>query len=115
MALLPGVMSTAKSLVSDATMQAPWLFDHSVCTVQVWPCELIVPCEPLQMSPISPFVPCGSYQASGGALLVARPTSASVTDSISSCEATEVVLLNPPPMGPQPSSQPSVVTLGMTP
>src|SRR5512146_171281 len=115
MALLPGVIVSAKSTLSGATMQASCALDHSVCTVQLWPCELTVPCEPLQMSPISPSWPCGSYQASGGALSVARPTSASVTASISSCDATEVVLLKPPPMGPQPSSQPSLVTLGITP
>jgi hypothetical protein len=41
------------------------------------------------MSPISPLLL--SYQASGGPLpALARPTSASVTISVSSCEATEV-------------------------
>src|SRR5437588_6364239 len=99
-------MTTAKSVLLGPAMQASWLFDHSSWTVQLCPCEFTVPWLPLQMSPISPSCPCGSYQASGGALSVARPTSASVVASTSSCDATDVVLANPPPTGPQPSSQP---------
>ena len=62
-----------------------------------------VPCWPLQMSPISPLVE--SYQASGGPTTVARPTSASVIASISSCDDTEAWLLNVVEL-PQPVAQP---------
>src|SRR5439155_15050994 len=85
-------------------MQALAEFDHSFCTVYVLPSPPVtVPCWPLQMSPISPLF--GSYQASGLPSTVARPTSASVTASIISCEATELWFANAPPL-PQPRSQP---------
>jgi hypothetical protein len=56
------------------------------------------------MSPISPLT--WSYQASGGPLVVARPTAASVVDSIISCELTEVRLLTGLELDPQPPAQP---------
>ena len=52
----------------------------------MWPATVLA--VPLQMSPISPFV--SSYQASGEPSVVVRPTAASVTDSIISCDETSV-------------------------
>ena len=73
-----------------------------------------MPCLALQMSPISPLVE--SYQASGAPTTVARPTSASVTASISSCEQTEVWLLKGVALPPQPVSHPEPACMsGMTP
>ena len=70
-------------------MQLLVALSNSCWTVYVTPSlPTTEPCEALQMSPISPLVL--SYQASGGALTVARPTSQSVNVSIISCEATEV-------------------------
>ena len=86
------------------TMQAPCLFDHSFCTMYVAPSPpTTLPCWALQMSPISPADEL--YQASGGPLVVARPTAASVTLSIISCEETLVVLLKPDGSFPQPPAQ----------
>src|SRR5205814_9456927 len=96
------------------TMQALEEFDRSFCTVYVTPSvPTMVPCCALQMSPISPCAV--SYQASGGPTTVARPTSASVTASIISCEATEVWLLNVV-LVPQPVAQPELELMsGSTP
>jgi hypothetical protein len=65
------------------------------------------------MSPISPLVV--SYQASGRLTVVPIPTSMSVTASTSSCELTDVTLLNMVDV-PQPLSQPEPGDMsGMTP
>ena len=49
------------------SMQLWAWFDHSFWTVQVWPEPSVkLPCWALQMSPISPVLGSGSYQASGG-------------------------------------------------
>lgn len=75
--------------LDGVTMQAPAAFENSFCTVYVCPSPpRILPCWALQISPISPLF--GSYQASGGAKLVASPTSPSVIVSAISCEATDV-------------------------
>jgi hypothetical protein len=62
--------------------------ENSNWTVYVVPLATNEPCWPLQMSPISPFVM--SYQARGGAKVVAMPTNASVTVSINSWLVTDV-------------------------
>lgn len=57
-------------------------FENSSWIVYEVPLATYVPCCPLQMSPISPLFM--SYQARGGANVVAMPTSASVIASVSS-------------------------------
>src|SRR6476659_7121377 len=56
--------------------------ENSSWIVYAVPFAVYVPCWPLQMSPISPLTM--SYQASGGAKVVAMPTKASVMASTSS-------------------------------
>lgn len=62
--------------------------ENSNWMTYVVPLAVYEPCWPLQMSPISPLVM--SYQARGGAKVVAMPTSASVIASVSSWLVTDV-------------------------
>lgn len=62
--------------------------ENSNWIVYVVPLAVYEPCWPLQMSPISPLFM--SYHASGGANVVAMPTSASVIASVSSWLVTDV-------------------------
>ena len=62
--------------------------ENSNWIVYVVPFAVYEPCWPLQMSPISPLF--WSYQARGGAKVVAIPTNASVMASTSSWLVTEV-------------------------
>jgi hypothetical protein len=62
--------------------------ENSSWIVYVVPFAVYEPCWPLQMSPISPLV--WSYHASGGANVVAIPTSASVIASTNSWLVTDV-------------------------
>jgi hypothetical protein len=102
--LLVGDSAMLKSglvLTLRVVMQSLCWFENSCWIVYVLPTVPVnVPCWPLQMSPISPWF--GSYQVSGGPITVARPTSASVTASIRSCDDTDWVFWNvvPPPGRP---------------
>lgn len=62
--------------------------ENSNWITYVVPFAVYEPCWALQMSPISPFVM--SYHASGGANVVAMPTSASVIASVNSWLVTDV-------------------------
>ena len=63
-------------------------FENSNWMVYVVPLAVYEPCWPLQISPISPLTM--SYQASGGANVVAMPMSASVIASVNSWLVTDV-------------------------
>ena len=63
-------------------------FENSNWIVYAVPFAVYEACWPLQMSPISPLTM--SYQASGGAKVVAMPTSASVIASVNSWLVTDV-------------------------
>jgi len=88
---LDGEAESVKSGDEDAGGGKTQLFaalENSNWTVYVVPLAVYWPCWALQISPISPLVM--SYHASGGANVVAMPTSASVIASANSWVLTDV-------------------------